>query len=101
MNFGRLRSRCVNHPIAVFVIILFMASASAAATTNAPEKFTSADCLDCHTDPANKRIVNGQAEPMALFPTNGFAKSVHSQLDCIDCHDGITELQHDPNVPPP
>ena len=28
-------------------------------------------------------------------------RSVHSQLDCIDCHDGIKELQHDKNVPPP
>src|ERR1019366_10549943 len=67
----------------------------------AADKLKNADCLDCHTDPANKRVVNGHAEALALFPTNGFAKSVHSQLNCIDCHDGIKELQHDKNVPPP
>src|ERR1017187_1094002 len=67
----------------------------------AADKLKNADCLDCHTDPANKRVVNGHAEAMALFPTNGFAKSVHSTLDCIDCHDGIKEMQHDKNVPPP
>src|SRR5215469_12131322 len=67
----------------------------------AADKLKNADCLDCHTDPANKRVVNGHAEPMALFPTNGFAKSVHSALDCVDCHDGIKEMVHDKNVPPP
>ena len=67
----------------------------------AADKLKNADCLDCHTDPANKKVVNGHAVPMALFPTNGFAKSVHSSLDCIDCHDGIKEMQHDKNVPPP
>ena len=67
----------------------------------AAEKLKNADCLDCHTDPANKRMVNGHAVAMALFPTNGFAKSVHSALDCVDCHDGIKEMQHDKNVPPP
>jgi cytochrome b subunit of formate dehydrogenase len=67
----------------------------------AADKLSNADCLDCHTDPANKRSVNGQSVPMALFPTNGFAKSVHSGLDCIDCHDGIKEMVHDKNVPAP
>jgi cytochrome b subunit of formate dehydrogenase len=67
----------------------------------AAEKLKNADCLDCHTDPSNKRTVNGHAEAMALFPTNGFARSVHSELDCIDCHDGIKEMVHDKNVPPP
>ena len=71
------------------------------AATNAVQKLASADCLDCHTDPANKRTVNGHSEPLALFPTNGFALSVHSQLDCIDCHDGIKEMVHDKDVPPP
>ena len=47
----------------------------------AADKLKSADCLDCHTDPANKKMVNGHAVSMALFPTNGFAKSVHSALD--------------------
>jgi len=71
------------------------------AATNAVEKLANADCLDCHTDPSNTRTVNGHSEPLTLFPTNGFARSVHSQLDCIDCHDGIKEMVHDKNVPPP
>jgi len=67
----------------------------------AADKLKNADCLDCHLDPSNKRMVNGHAEAMALFPTNGFAKSVHSELDCVDCHDGIKEMVHDAKVPPP
>jgi cytochrome b subunit of formate dehydrogenase len=67
----------------------------------AADKLKNSDCLDCHLDPSNKRTVNGHAEAMALFPTNGFNKSVHSQLDCIDCHDGIKEMVHDAKVPPP
>jgi cytochrome b subunit of formate dehydrogenase len=81
--------------------VFFLAACTAAAATNAPAKFSSADCLDCHTDPANKRVVNGHAEVMQLFPTNGFAKSVHSALDCIDCHEGIKDLQHEKKLPAP
>ncbi|HWC60003.1 MAG TPA: hypothetical protein VHC44_09950, partial [Verrucomicrobiae bacterium] len=33
--------------------------------------------------------------------TNSFAKSVHSQLDCVDCHDGIKDLVHPSKLPPP
>ena len=75
--------------------------AACPAATNAVEKFTSADCLDCHTDPTTTRLVNGVKVSVGHFPTNGFASSVHSQLDCIDCHDGVKELQHDKNLPPP
>jgi cytochrome b subunit of formate dehydrogenase len=82
-------------------LILGFAPVPGLAATNVVANLASADCLDCHTDPANKRTVNGHSEPLALFPTNGFANSVHSQLDCIDCHDGIKEMVHDKNVPPP
>ena len=90
-------------PRLVFLaVFLFVVSTTFATTnTNAVEKFSSADCLDCHTDPTTVRIVNGEKIPLAIFPTNGFAKSVHSMLDCVDCHDGIKELLHDKNVPPP
>ena len=81
----------------VFVFLLLAAGQLGLAA----EKLKNADCLDCHTDPANKRMVNGHAVAMALFPTNGFAKSVHNSIDCVDCHDGIKEMQHDKKVPPP
>jgi cytochrome b subunit of formate dehydrogenase len=67
----------------------------------AEEKFANSDCLDCHTDPANARKVNGQSVPMAVFPTNQFAKSVHGKLNCVDCHVGIKDLVHESKLPPP
>ena len=100
MNFRR-RHIIFRWHVIIGLIILAGATLPGRAETNAVTKLANADCLDCHTDPANKRRVNGHSEPLALFPTNGFAKSVHSQLDCIDCHDGIKELVHDRNVPPP
>jgi len=100
MNFRR-RHIIFRWHVIIGLIILAGATLPGRAETNAVTKLANADCLDCHTDPANKRRVNGHSEPLALFPTNGFAKSVHSQLDCIDCHDGIKEMVHDKNVPPP
>jgi cytochrome b subunit of formate dehydrogenase len=74
---------------------------AALAATNAVEKLANSDCLDCHIDPSNTRVVNGQKEPLPVFPTNSFALSVHSMLDCTDCHTGVKELVHDANLPPP
>jgi cytochrome b subunit of formate dehydrogenase len=100
MNFRRWQNNFRSLALVLLVVFFFAATPSFAAT-NAVQKFSSADCLDCHTDPKNTRIVKGEKVALALFPTNGFAKSVHSSLDCIDCHDGIKELVHDKNVPPP
>jgi cytochrome b subunit of formate dehydrogenase len=82
----------------VFMLSLFSALQLNAADTN---KFSNADCLDCHTDAHNVRVVNGQKIPLAIFPTNSFHKSVHNALDCTDCHTGIKELVHDAKLPPP
>ena len=80
-----------------FAAIAFAAFQLNAADTN---KFSNSDCLDCHLDSHNTQIVNGQKVPLAIFPTNNFAKSVHSMLDCTDCHTGVKELVHD-KLPPP
>ena len=88
--------------VSILLMLAFMfAAAVAMGATNAVEKFTSADCLDCHLDPSNFRMVNGEKIPLAIFPTNGFSLSVHSQLDCVDCHDGVKELVHGKNLPAP
>jgi cytochrome b subunit of formate dehydrogenase len=66
----------------------------------AAEKFASKDCLDCHLDPTTTRKV-GKRVVSLLFPTNTFNKSVHSALDCVDCHEGIKDLVHESKLPPP
>src|SRR5664279_3431674 len=85
--------------LCLFALLALTTSASAA--TNAVAKLANSDCLDCHTDPSNTRTVNGQKVPLAVFPTNSFARSVHSMLDCTDCHSGVKELVHDAKLPPP
>jgi cytochrome b subunit of formate dehydrogenase len=66
----------------------------------AAEKFTNTDCLDCHLDPTTTRTIAGK-EVALIFPTNAFNQSLHAQLDCIDCHVGITDLVHESKLPPP
>ena len=62
----------------ILLTALLFAGTPVLAATNAVVKLANADCLDCHTDPANARLVNGKTVPMANFPTNGFDKSVHA-----------------------
>ena len=75
-----------------FLFCLLLAS-PALADTNAVPKLANSDCLDCHLDPSTTRKVDGKVVPL-LFPTNAFQKSVHSMLDCTDCHTGIKDLVH-------
>jgi cytochrome b subunit of formate dehydrogenase len=72
----------------------------AVSSAHAAESFKTSDCLDCHLDPTTTRKVDGKVVSL-VFPTNSFAKSVHSQLDCVDCHEGIKELVHASQLPPP
>ncbi len=81
------------------VFLLFAPDGLGAQKTAAPP--ANADCLDCHTDPTTTRSVQGRQIPMPVFPTNGFAGSVHARLSCTDCHTGVRELVHDPGLPPP
>ena len=80
----------------IFVFCLCLGLFSA----NAADKFKNSDCLDCHLDPSTTRKVDGKIVPL-LFPTNAFQKSVHSMLDCVDCHTGIKDLVHESKLPPP
>ena len=68
-------------------------------TTN-QATISNSDCLDCHLDPTTTRKVNGKTVSL-LFPTNAFERSVHSMLDCVDCHEGIKDLVHANKLPPP
>ncbi|HEU6447600.1 MAG TPA: cytochrome c3 family protein [Verrucomicrobiae bacterium] len=81
----------------VLALCAFVAFQLNAADTN---KISNSDCLDCHADPHNTRVVNGQKIPF-VFPTNDFSRSVHSMLDCTDCHTGVKDLVHDAKLPAP
>jgi cytochrome b subunit of formate dehydrogenase len=72
----------------------------ASLSSSGAEKFSNTDCLDCHLDPATTRKIDGKTVAL-IFPTNAFQKSVHSKLDCVDCHTGIKDLVHPSKLPPP
>ncbi len=76
------------------------AEAPAPVPAAAAEVLANTDCLECHTDPTQTRKVEGKTVPLAVVETNRFLASVHGKLNCVDCHVGVTELVHAPNVPP-
>ncbi|HUA37967.1 MAG TPA: cytochrome c3 family protein [Candidatus Sulfopaludibacter sp.] len=101
----RIRKLAILQPAGLKALCLFLffqlatVAGSQPVATNAPPKFANADCLGCHLDPNTTRTVNGKTESL-IFPTNTFAHSVHSNLNCVDCHTGVKDLVHDPLGPP-
>jgi len=88
-------------------LLLPIAISAALAAAPAPHdagtpaaQFSNTDCLDCHLDPSTTRKVDGKTLSL-LFPTNGFARSVHAKLNCVDCHTGIKDLVHPSRLPTP
>ncbi len=61
------------------------------ATVAVAQEFTADDCAECHTD-------SGGDPPEVSMAT--LAGSAHEDLDCTDCHEGITDLPHDDELPP-
>ena len=99
MNRGRgfgAGKEATRHWRRVTFIVVWIALA---ATVPAAEKFSNADCLDCHLDPTTTRTVGTNVMAL-IFPTNTFAKSEHASLDCVDCHVGIKDLVHESKLPP-
>ena len=97
---GKRIPRFARDLLCAIAFVAFSTVADAAGPKPAPQ-FKNEDCLDCHTDPANTKKVNGQTVPVGIFPTNQFSKSVHAKLDCVDCHDGIRDLVHESRLPQP
>ena len=87
-------------PLLVRLLALGLILTVAPPLAAAAERFSNADCLDCHLDPTTTRKRGNQVIPL-IFPTNAFARSVHASLDCVDCHEGIPELVHPSPLPPP
>ena len=95
-----LKSRMQSRRAVGLVLLFFLCLWPGRHTVGAAEKFSNADCLDCHLDPATTRKVAGKTVSL-LFPTNSFQNSVHAKLACVDCHNGIKDLVHESKLPPP
>lgn len=72
----------------IFALIIFVILIDGHAQSNE-------DCLMCHDDPNFKEKINGRLVSLYLN-TSVFNKSVHSGLECVDCHSEINpdEMPH-------
>jgi cytochrome b subunit of formate dehydrogenase len=58
------------------------------------------DCLACHGDQSLTATVNGKN--VSLFVgEEGFQKSVHGVLGCVDCHADVKSIPHNPGLTMP
>ncbi|MGB9734851.1 MAG: cytochrome c3 family protein [bacterium] len=60
--------------------------------TGKKPKFSSSDCLTCH---------GVKTEGIPYVNIDHLKASVHSELTCTDCHQGIHSLPHPEKLPPP
>lgn len=57
------------------------------------------DCLECHGDKELTGVDNMGYEYSLYVDKDIFDKSVHGDLDCQSCHEGILELPHEEQLP--
>ncbi len=72
------------------VICMFMSS-----TLVFAQETSNDDCLTCHSDSSLTKEVNGQSVSV-FVDQKTFEASVHSFLNCADCHSDVKDYPHDP-----
>lgn len=96
--------------VATFALSLSLSGIAAEKVAAEPEKPVAADpakpslvpnseCMDCH-EAEFKARKKGQPKEWVGVRPEVFAKSVHSKLNCVDCHADIKEAPHDSKVAP-
>ncbi|MBC8366594.1 cytochrome c3 family protein [bacterium] len=73
-------------PGAIWIVLLLLAVAPVAWA----QDWTTEDCLDCHSESDGDMPVVGLEH---------LAKSIHVDLDCVDCHMDIEDLPHEEQIP--
>ena len=84
------------------LFLLLAGLACAAENPAAPAKpapVPNSECLECHEAEFKPRKKGLPAEWIGVKP-EGFAKSVHGKLNCVDCHVAIVETPHPSKLPP-
>ena len=85
------------------LIGLFLLSAATLFTPDRAAAQANEDCLTCHEDPELTGQRNGR-EFSAYVNPQVFARSVHAEVECIQCHtylEGAEEFPHDALKPEP
>jgi cytochrome b subunit of formate dehydrogenase len=63
------------------------------------EIIANSECMDCHEAEPLPPAKGGPGKFTGVRP-EFFRKSVHGKLNCVDCHQGITETPHSSKLPP-
>src|SRR5688572_4551652 len=100
MNLSRLSAIFSLTLLLGVAVVPALLNAAEAAPAVALERFANNDCLNCHTDATLTKKVLGKDVPLTVVQTNALEKSVHTNLLCVDCHNGIKELVHESGLPP-
>lgn len=77
-----------------FLLLLLLASPAAAVP------FEDDDCLTCHGEKSSWDLSKPEEAARYIVPAS-WEGSVHAELACTDCHDGIAELPHEEKLPQP
>ncbi|HVP37155.1 MAG TPA: cytochrome c3 family protein [Terriglobales bacterium] len=88
----------ITKPISRAFLLLISLILILSARANA--QLSNADCLNCHGDKTLSKTEKGKTISLYL-DESALKKSIHGELDCVDCHKGITELPHSEQLPPP
>jgi cytochrome b subunit of formate dehydrogenase len=71
---------------------------NAASAAKPPPAVPNSECMDCHEAEFKSRKKGLPKEWVGVRPAN-YAKSAHAALNCVDCHNTITEPEHPSKLP--
>jgi len=57
------------------------------------------DCMDCHDDKELTKEINDSTEVSLFVDLKSYQKSIHGDMDCIDCHSTIEDADHEEDLP--
>jgi formate dehydrogenase gamma subunit len=84
------------HRIAFLLFILVI---SGAILVPAQISLAAEECLECHGDDSLTGVDDLGVEYSLYLDSMVYSESVHGELECTMCHDGIEELPHDERLP--
>jgi formate dehydrogenase gamma subunit len=53
------------------------------------------DCMDCHSDEELTKAINDSTEISLFIELEKYQKSIHGDMECVDCHSTIEDVDHE------
>ncbi len=99
MNTAMIRGGLAQGALAALVLAAgIISSAEMAIVAKTPPAVPNSECMDCHEAEFKSRKRGEPKEWVGIRP-DAFAASAHARLNCVDCHNTITEPEHTPRLP--